>query len=325
LGLAPQRVTNHPGNPHQKLLGGTKRMKKFLVLFVSAALVLSMAAVSLAAVTVAGDFRYDMYQDESVKAGEDESYAETALYYSVAGDVSDSVYAFAKFKVSQKSTTTDDSWTTVVDEFYASVKQPWGVAKMGYFEYKFTPSRNELKSAGTHVFPKTDANFLVSVPVAEGFTVDGLVAPYKHEKNKVDDGAYALGITYAAENWGAKVSYADFAHDDLGDLTAIDAYYMLNDDMKVFVDAVDYSKADSKYKDGYDPVLGFKWTNIAESPLEAAVEYAINKRNDGDPNEYSEYVLTAGYKLSNNIILKLYHFVTGDDDTKDKFRIQYKF
>jgi hypothetical protein len=305
-------------------------MKKFLVLCVSAAMLLSTAAMSLAAATVGGDFRYDMYQDESKT---DESYAETALYYSVAGDVSDSVYAFAKFKVSQKSGTTDDSWDSVVDEFYATAKYFWGTAKMGYYEYKFTPSRVELKSAGMHVFPKTDATFEVNVPVAEGFTVDGVVAPYNHKNSdgdvQVDDGAYAVAVNYKTENWGAKVTYADFAEDTLGDLTALDVYYQINDDMKAFVDAVDYSEYEGntgdKYQDGFDPVLGFVWSNIGGTNLKASAEYAINKRFDDTSKEYSEYVLKAEYKLTNNVNLVLYHFVVGDSKTKDKFRIQYKF
>jgi hypothetical protein len=344
LGLAPQRVTNpgnHPGNPHQKLLGGTKRMKKFLVLFVSAALVLSMAAVSLAAVTVNGDFRYNMYDDES-KGSADNTYSETDLRVRVTGDLSDTVKATAnvKFKRGTAESYNDycsdkinneyknaENINTSLDEFYATAKYDWGTAKMGYYEYKFTPSRVELKSGGYHVWQKADALFEVNLPLAavEGLTADLLCQPYKNDF--ADDGAYGVALNYKAENWGVKVSYADFKNDDYGDLTAIDAYYMIDENKKVFVDAVDFSENDGsgKYDDGLDPVIGFAWSNIADMPLYASLEYATTPRNKDKSNEYDEYIAKVTYKLSNNIGLEFYHYVVGDSQNKEMFRIRYKF
>jgi hypothetical protein len=311
-------------------------MKKLLVLFLSAALVLSLAAVSLAAVTVNGDFRYNMYQDESAS---DESYAETDLRVRVTGDLSDTVKATANFKWKRGTSVTYndyyDSTTTTyknasnvntdLDEFYATWKPEWGTAKMGYYEYKFTPSRVELKSGGYHVWNKADALFEVNIPVAEGFTVDAICQPYKNDK--ADDGAYGLAVNYAAENWGAKVSYADFKNDAYGDLTAIDAYYMIDENKKVFVDAVDYSENNGtgKYDDGFDPVIGFAWSNIADTKLYASLEYAITPRYKDQAAEYDEYILKAAYKLANNIGLEFYHYVVGDSKTKEMFRIRYQF
>jgi len=327
-------------------------MKKLLVLFASAALVLSTAAVSLAAVTVGGEYKYDMYQDESVTGVNDQSYPKHELLYKISGNVSDTVFANAEFLFKHGSSgakdfETSQKWTSEVDAFYATAKYSWGTGKMGYYEYKYTPDRQELKSGHKHVFPKTDATFEVNVPVGEGFTVDGVVAPYKSDSS--DDGAYALAVNYKAENWGAKVTYADFAYDTFGDLTAFDVYYMLNEDMKLFVAAVDYSENDKNTKlitdskkgttqyqnngiDGIDPVLGFVWDKIGGLKLKASVEYAINKRFDGvttstDPtkNEYTEYVLKAEYTLTNNISVTAYHFIKGDSCTQDKLRLKFVF
>jgi len=317
-------------------------MKKFLVLFVSAAMLLSTAAMSLAAATVSGEFKYDMYEDDTNSPNH---FAKTELLYGVAGNVSDTVYASAKFLFKHGSSgakdfsneldkdtgvvqSTANKWSSEVDEFYVTAKQSWGLAKMGYYEYKFTPDRQELKSAGKHVFPKTDATFEFNVPVGAAFTVDAVVAPYAQIKNKTDDGAYALAVNYKAENWGAKVTHADFANDAFGDLNAIDCYYMINDDMKVFVAAVDYSENKgngAKYKDGFDPVLGFVWSNIADLKLKASVEYAINPRNENTPGEYDEYVLKAEYTLANNISVTAYHFVVGDGQNQEKLRLKFAF
>jgi hypothetical protein len=298
-------------------------MKKLLVLFLSGILVLSLAAVALAEVTVNGDFRYNMYEDESDP--DDKSYGETDLRVRITGDLSETVKTTVNLKWVQDSKTSgDDVDDTVIDEFYATWKPEWGTVKMGHYEYKFTPSRVELKSGDYHVWKKCDALFEVNLPIAEGFTVDGLFQPY--EENTANDGSYGIALNYTAENWGAKLSYADFGSDDYGDLTAIDVYYNLNEDMKLFVDAVDYSKNDGSGKyDGFDPVIGFQWLNIAETNLEASLEYAFNPRYDGQPDEYTEYVVTAKYKLANNIGLEFYHYIVGDDLTKDQFRIRYQF
>jgi hypothetical protein len=295
-------------------------MKKLLVFFLSAALVLSMAAVSMAAATVTGDFRYNMYEDETPSVGDD-SYADTDLYLRASGNLSDSVYATANFEWVKKNT--EGAWTTKVDEFFVTSKYGWGTAKMGYYEYKFTPDRVELKSAGKHVWAKNDATFEVNVPVAEGFVIDGIFQPYAEAG--VDDGGYGLAVNYKAENWGAKVTYADFKQDV--DLTAFDVYYMFNENMKLWVEGVDYSANDNSlvYDDGMDPVIGFAWTNIADTKLYASLEYAINKRQPDTSNEWNEYVFKAAYKLSNNIGLEFYHYVVGDDLTKDKFRLRYQF
>jgi len=312
-------------------------MKKLLVLFVSAALVLSMAAVSLAAVTFNGDFRYNMYDNETTQSSfvtkSDSTYGETDLRLKINGDVSETVKAFANLRI--KQTSKDTSWATSWDEFWAKATYGWGTAKMGYYEYNFTPNRVELNTAGLRVTPKTDATFEVNVPLAEGFVLDGVFLPYS--TSSTDDGSYAVGLNYKAENWGLKAAYWDLKLNDR-DYVCIDAYYMINDNMKLFVNAADYSYNDGKvsskvydnnyviYDEGFDPVIGFSWTNIADTKLLASLEYAVNSREDAyTHDDYNEYVFKAGYKLQNGINLEFYHYIAGDDMDKDMFRIQYTF
>jgi hypothetical protein len=148
-------------------------MKKLLVFFVSVVLVFSLAAVSLAAATVRGDFKYNMYEDDSKTVNGSHHYADTDLYVRVSGDLSDSVYATGNFEFKRVS---DGTFTTAIDEFYATMKEDWGTAKMGYYEYEFTPSRVNLSSANFKVLPACDATFEVNIPLAKGFTLDGVTA-----------------------------------------------------------------------------------------------------------------------------------------------------
>ncbi|HYH04350.1 MAG TPA: porin [Bacillota bacterium] len=304
-------------------------MKKFLVLLVSAALVFSMAAVSMAA-NVKGDFRYEMIEDETKADGKttDQSYGWTDLRFTVEGAVSDSVTATGVFQL-KKNEKNGGTSTFDTNEYYVTYKQAWGSVKAGSYEYKFTPSRVLLKSAGKHVWDKVDVMIATTfnTPV-EGLTADVLYQPYSQKEG--DDSAYGLSAAYNTEKWGVKGTFADFGKKNDTDLNAIDAYYNINDTMKVFVLGVDYSgykgnKGD-QYQDGFDTVLGFSWDKIAGTSLFAGVEYAINPRFDGDSaKEFNEYTVNVKYKFNNKVGLEIEHYLAAKDKNKDIFRLRYQF
>lgn len=320
-------------------------MKKFLVLLVSAALVFSMAAVSMAA-NVKGDFRYDMYMDETSKSG-DESYAITDLRFTVEGKLSDSVSALGTFQLCHgKDGVMGTQDGLKMNEYYVTYKESWGGVKAGYYEYKFTPSRVLLKSGQKHVWDKVNvmAATTINLPY-EGLTADVLFQPYAEKT--MDDGAYGVSLAYNTEKWGAKVTYADFGY-NVGaskncdkvetDLYAFDIYYNINDDMKVFVlgtdwslnDKNNYSTADSVYNkygiDGLDPVIGFSWNKIGGTSLFAAVEYAINPRyEDIAAKEFNAYTVNVKYKFNNKVGLEIEHYLAAKDKNKDIVRLRYQF
>lgn len=325
-------------------------MKKLLVVLMAAVMVLSVAAVSLAAVTVKGDFRYDMYQDETAS---DESYANADLRFNFSGSLSDTLDASATVKIvhddGKDRKDADKTTDVTLDEFFVNYKQSWGSVKAGYYEYKFTPSRVLLKSGHYHVWEKSDVVIATTFNLIGGLTADLIVQPY--QQNIADDGAYGVSLNYAADKWGAKVTYADFlapaantlnVDDDLN-LIAFDAYYKINDNMKVFVTAVDYSandKKDAAYVDGegdnssiyakngidgIDPVIGFSWDKIAGTKLFAAVEYAINPRYEDTAAEYNEATLNLKYKFNNNTGLEIEHYIVGDGVNKTMYRLRYQF
>jgi methionine-rich copper-binding protein CopC len=293
-------------------------MKKLLVVLLSAALVLSLAAVSMAA-NVKGDFRYEMYEDETVA---DHSYAVTDLRVTVEGAISDSVSATGVFQLKHDPTNTDSTkrvtWDT--NEYYVTYKQSWGSVKAGSYEYKFTPSRILLKSDGYHVWKKVDVLIATTIntPV-EGLTADILWQPYAQAT--ADEGNYGLTVAYKGENWGLQGSYASFKENN--ELVALDAYYMINDTMKVFVLGVDSDAG--AVNDSFDPVVGFSWDKIAGSKWFAGIEYALDARNEGLASEFTEYTINVKYKFNNKVGLEIEHYQAGHDQLKDIFRMRYQF
>ncbi|MTI60460.1 MAG: porin [Firmicutes bacterium] len=319
-------------------------MKKIFVLLISTVLVFSMSLVSLGAPTIKGDFRYDMYNDES-KEDDEQSFATADLRISVQDNLSDSLSAFAKFRARHQKNNDDTDFD--INEYYATYKRPWGSVKAGYYEYKFTPSRVLLKSGYYHVWPKVDVMAATSfnTPI-NGLTFDLMFQPYAQKE--MDDGAYGLSTSYNADKWGIKLSYADlkkadeavFAVDDSADdadVFAFDIYYTPIKGMKFFVDAVDYSSndesnadiADSVYDDngidGLDPVLGFQWKAIGGSKIDFSMEYALNSRFEDTDEEYDGSAIGAKYHLSKQTSLEFEHYVIGDDQTKNMLRLRYKF
>ena len=302
-------------------------MKKWLVFLVSAALVLSLAAVSMAAVTVKGDFRYEFTSDDSV-ANTDYQFSD--LRFAVEGPVSDTVTAYGLFQLKhdfKNSTSVSSSFD--LNEYYVTYKKDWGSVKAGFYEYKFTPSRVLLKSGNKHVWDNTDVLIASTfkTPV-DGLTFDFLFQPYA--QNVQDDGSYGLSFAYNASNFGVKATYADFKN--LGnvekDLFAWDIYFMLNDTMKLFANAVDYNqnKPGTKYS-GIDPVVGFAWDKIGGSGLYGAVEYALNARNENSTTapEFDEYTVNLKYKFTDKTGLEIEHYEVGKGQDKNIFRLRYQF
>ncbi|QTL97294.1 porin [Iocasia frigidifontis] len=327
-------------------------MKKIFVLLISTLLVFSITLVSMGAPTIKGDFRYDMYDDESQdeSKGKDQSYATADLRISVQDKLSDSLTAFAKFRARHQKN--DDDTDFDINEYYVNYKESWGSVKAGYYEYKFTPSRVLLKSGYYHVWPKVDvmAATTFNTPV-NGLAFDLMFQPYAQEE--MDDGAYGLSTSYNADKWGIKLTYADLKKADEAvaeynkiynkgsaddaDVFAFDIYYTPIKGMKFFVDAVDYSSndesnaaiADSVFDDngidGLDPVLGFQWKAIGGSKLDFSLERALNPRFEDTDKEYDGSAIGAKYHLSKQTSIEFEHYVIGDDQTKNMLRLRYKF
>ncbi|AZO94349.1 porin [Halocella sp. SP3-1] len=319
-------------------------MKKIYVLLLSAVLVFSMTLVSMGAPIIKGDFRYDMYNDES-KEDDEQSFATADLRISIQDELSDSLTAFAKFRARHQKN--DDDTDFDLNEYYVKYKRFWGSVKAGYYGYKFTPSRVLLKSGYFHEWQKVDimAATTFNTPV-NGLTFDLMFQPY--EQKTQGDGAYGLSTNYNADKWGIKLTYADlqkpdeavFAVDDSADdadVFAFDVYYTPIKGMKFFVDAVDYSSNDEsnasiedsvydkKGIDGLDPVLGFQWKAIGGSKIDFSMEYALNPRFEDTDKEYDGSAIGAKYHLSKQTSLEFEHYVIGDDQTKNMLRLRYKF
>jgi hypothetical protein len=290
-------------------------MKKLLVLFLSAVMVLSFAAVSMAAATVEGDWRVEWVQDESA-ANDDLAFKQHDLRLNFKGKVSDTVDAYMQYTFGT---------TEALKEYYVTFNQSWGKVMAGQWDYKLVPSRVLIKPQGSLncVNAKTSSNkglqILTEVPFADGFTFGFWLVPDLTE----DQMDYDLKLAYKADSFGAEVHYGETnsALDD-ADYISFDVYYNVVDNIKVFLYGVDAGDNITTWEDNLAPVVGATFSNIAGSKLTASLELALEETDV----DFTEYALQFKYAFSNKVALEVeYGNLNSDDDTKLVIRPRVKF
>lgn len=302
-------------------------MKKLLVVLMAAMMVLSMAAVSMAAATVEGDWRTEWVQDES-SAVDDLKFYQSDLRLNFKGKVSDSVDAYMQWtfgrKDGAKATDTKQSFAdqSALKEWYVTFNQSWGKAQAGQWDYKLVPSRVLLK-------PHTNLNcvnpkslqLLFDISVGDASTFGLWIVPTTTETAAGDsDMHYDLKYAYKADSWGAEVHYGD-KQADKSTYVAFDFYYNINDDIKAFVYGVNADDAIMGWEDNLAPVIGATWKNVAGSKLTASLEYALEET---DP-DYTEYALQFKYGFTNKVNLEVEYQTMSKDDNKLIIRPRVKF
>ena len=171
-------------------------MKKLLVLALSAVLVLSLAAVSMAAVTLSGEVvaKYDF--ENAVDSAEGK--------IAFDGKVNDAVTAKIVYKYGGPGA------TLVADEYWFNVAGDIGALKVGYFGYGTSGKKDII--GGTYGDLKTEAALNYT------YTADALTLKvwYAVDSNLVGigdvlvaDNAYAIGLAYDSETFGADVNFVD--------------------------------------------------------------------------------------------------------------------
>lgn len=308
-------------------------MKKLLVLLVSAMLVLSLAAVSMASVEVTGDFRY-VYTLDSAKEDEEELTDGIDLRLEVLGQVSDTVSAYLKLRNQDGG---DETFKA--DEYFLTFAPDWATFQVGYFDWSLTPSVDIITANGFDSFPRTNTLFTVDVPFGNGFSfgiayvfdgndsVDGYTRSGVSgaEIRNVQDGAYDLKLGYANELFGGEVHYSEtktdgtIADDDevLANFEknlAINVWYQALENLQIYA-----LRNDPEYAlDGSDvdaeTVVGFYWSNIAATPFGFRAEYNTTSVNDGT-DDYHPYGVRLDYTFGNGLILELEHLNYNSDDT----------
>lgn len=290
-------------------------MKKLLVLLVSAALVLSMAAVSMAAVNVSADWRAEWVSQDSKDDG-DLGFSKYDLRFNFDGKPSDSIDAHLQIAYDN----TDGKVS--VKEYWATFKQSWGTFQAGTWDYKLYPSRVLIKPHTQNCINEKTMQFVATVPFPNGFSIGALVIPDLRD-NKTD---WDLKVAYKGSNWGAEVHYGqDEEKDD--DYWTYDVYYQITKDIKVFSFGMntdtDGTRGTKKWDDDFAPAIGFQWAKIGGTKLTASIEAGLETlAGDVDP-----LAIQVKYEFNNKLALEIEYtnYKDNNDDTVITIRPRLKF
>lgn len=316
-------------------------MKKLLVLLVSAMLVLSLAAVSMASVEVTGDFRY-VYTLDSAKEDEEELTDGIDLRLEVLGQVSDTVSAYLKLRNQDGG---DETFKA--DEYFLTFAPDWATFQVGYFDWSLTPSVDIIAANDFDSFPRTDTLFTVDVPFGRGFSIGAAFALDGNDFNDdtgedgitplgrdVKDGAYDVKLGYANEIFGGEVHYSDTGTDNTtGDYfetnVAVNVWYNPLENLQLFAARNAPEYVDDRDVDA-ETLVGFYWNNIAATPFGLRAEYIVTKREVGN-DDFNPYGIRLEYQFTNNLILELEHVnyldkdVSNDEESKTSLTAKVLF
>lgn len=303
------------GFPEKQKYEEENLMKKLLVLLVSAALVLSMAAVSMAAVNVSADWRAEWVSQDSKDDG-DLGFNKYDLRFNFDGKPSDSIDAHLQIAYDN----TDGKVS--VKEYWATFKQSWGTFQAGTWDYKLYPSRVLIKPHTQNCINEKTMQFVATVPFPNGFSIGALVIPDLRD-NKTD---WDLKVAYKGSNWGAEVHYGqDEEKDD--DYWTYDVYYQITKDIKVFSFGMNTdtngTRGTKKWDDDFAPAIGFQWAKIGGTKLTASIEAGLETlAGDVDP-----LAIQVKYEFSNKLALEIEYtnYKDNTDDTVITIRPRLKF
>jgi len=271
-------------------------MKKLLVLLVSAALVLSMAAVSMAAVNVSADWRAEWESKDSKDDG-DLGFKKYDLRFNFDGKVSDTIDAHLQIAF-------DGEKTLTTKEYWATFKQSWGTFQAGAWDYKLYPSRVLIKPHSQNCVNEKTMQFVATVPFPNGFSIGALVIPDLRD-NKTD---WDLKVAYKGSNWGAEVHYGqDEEKDD--DYWTYDVYYQITKDIKVFSFGMntdtDGTRGTKKWDDDFAPAIGFQWSKIGGSNLTASLEVGLETAGKNSGDDFTPVAVQLKYAFNNKLNLEV--------------------
>lgn|GEM_PF-1177783 len=301
-------------------------MKKLLVLLVSAALVLSMAAVSMAAVNVSADWRAEWVSQDSQDDG-DLGFKKYDLRFNFDGKVSDTIDAH--LQIAYDSAAQDSGKDTIgftTKEYWATFKQSWGTLQAGTWDYKLYPSRVLIKPHNQNCINEKSMQFVATVPFPNGFSIGALVIPDLKD-NKTD---WDLKVAYKGSNWGAEVHYGqDEEKDD--DYWTYDVYYQFNKNLKVFSFGMnadtDGVRGTKKWDDDFAAAIGAQWSKIAGSKLTASLEVGLETAGKGSGNDFTPVAVQLKYEFNNKLNLEVeytnYSGITEDDVLVIRPRIKF--
>jgi hypothetical protein len=292
-------------------------MKKLLVVFLSAVMVLSFAAVSMAAVNVSADWRAEWQilenDTKTTPSYDDLGFGMYDLRFNFDGKVSDSIDAHLQMTYSGNA--------AAVKEYWATFKQSWGTIQAGTWDYKLIPSRVIIKPHGINCVNEKTMQIVTTIPVGD-FSIGALVIPDTRAGMNMD---WDLKFGYKADAWGAEVHYGydDSKLSAKNNYYSADFYYQITKDLKVFAFAIDTEGALSpkSWNDELAPVIGAQWKNIAGSKLTASLEFGLEEAGAAG-KEFTPWASQLKYSFNNKLALEIEYYNHQDTVENDKLIIR---
>ena len=284
-------------------------MKKLLVIALSAMMILSMAAVSMAAnVTVGGEFNYGWGLTVADDKTEDtDAFADSKI--GVTAAINDKITGFATFK-------STDFNTTFVDESWVKFNEGFGTVQVGYFGYTVDGDVDIVSSLGDI---KNKASVAVSGKIAEPVTVSGYLARFDPNTVTVGDdmtNQYAVSVAYDTASYGAKLNYINSTEDGAEASETLNLYYNLAP-AKVYLD---YEMLPEVAGDSQNnAVLGALYDG---NKLYGRAEYQVVKP-DGQDDANIGFRL--GYKIAKGANIEYNSCSTAGADAVSSVKLNYVF
>jgi len=290
-------------------------MKKLLVVLLAAMMVLSIAAVSMAAATVEGDFRAEWTKEDGT-ANEDIKFGKSDLRLKFKGNVSDTVDAYMIIA--------NEKGAFKHKEYAVTLNQDWGKVQAGNWDYKLIPSRVLAKPHGVNCVNAggSGMQWAFDIPVGDGANFGLWLIPDLSE----DVMDYDVKFGYKGDGFGAEIHYG-VVNDPALALANLDAnyysfdfYYNVADNIKAFIYGINFndemnawqtvsSKKALFWDEDLAPVIGATFSNIGGSKLTASLEYGLVDAIDfSNGDKFAQMALQLKYSFTNKVALEVEYY-----------------
>jgi hypothetical protein len=276
-------------------------MKKLLIVLLAAMMVLSLAAVSMAATTVGGELKM-IYKTDDVKTNDEAEWYDAAeAKVTATTQVSDSVAGFVAIKTGDGA-----NGGFKADEYHITFTQDFGTVKVGYFGHKLTPSLDIIKGWGFKEMKGnalTEANFNIADGFVLGlaYALDGNTGNEVGDLQPLYDGAYDVKFGYATDLFGGEVHVfgnGDCKNDEIESVNALDVWYQPMDMLKAYVAYVDAGFKGPR-KDPDAAIIVGALAQLTDA-FSARFEYNIEEYGT-KPDTYNNYGLKLAYAFGNGV------------------------
>jgi len=291
-------------------------MKKLLVLVIAIILVLSLTAVSMAAVTVSGFLRYNL---DSSTGTFNNGYSRVGI--NVDDVVNDQLTIHAQIRNESAAAKWYDSnvttgSTTFLNDYYATIKQSFGTFKIGQWENDFwgdvdvfDPDNDSLwmTPCAIEFAPKLSGGFTAAIWYNPVLAKDADISKPVNQDCQNGAvpvgvpglGAYTVSVGYAADALSVEAAYGNLGQTNknvdilLNDnsWTILNVSYKVIDPLKLFVhydstghDIYTNEILGANYafgKTGFSTQLeyDFAYNNANDKPIGLGLYYSANKMN----------------------------------------------